>query len=1443
VFSVAAFVESGQPDASYKAWHSSVDKLLGSRNVKKFTDFIDMSAGFFSEGRIATSSNFEWYYSGGNYYFEFEKKAFIRFEKGDLICRVRSKKVSDKGKVLDSLVVINADGVYDPSLKKWVGAGGKITWEKVGLDPNGTYADLTGFELSLKKSTLRVDTVTLTTKHFSEPIKGMLTDRAFKINREVDRVYPQFLSFDTKLLIENVVPDVDYTGGYALQGATFVGAGTSVDPASISMRSNGTEFIRASGTQVLISEKKVSLPKAKTVMFFKTGDSLFHPGVDFNYDLEKKNVQFTRPRTGIGQAPFQDSYHKLDIYVPKIIWVVGSDKLDYTYEFGTSQEQKVARFESQQYFDVKLYDQLQGMASTHPLVGLYNYSYKYDEPTMTEGKAASSLGLTVEQAKTTLLNLSNYGFITYDPEAKYVRINEKLITFVKAKTGDRDFDNITFTTDFRPKKLQGYSDEQIEESAYLQRVQEKYKADNEKRRLMKNFGTMDLSTMDMNLSAVDNVVISANKNVIVFPDESEVLVRENRDFNFAGWINAGKLEMKSTAANFKYDDYKIKILETEQSVFRVRPLRREDGMKSIPMVSSISGIAGELLIDDPSNKAGTKPGFENYPELDCTRKTKIFYNSKDIFRGVYDSTRFYYTLEPFKLDSMNGFKERSLRFDGELTSAGIFPVIKEQVRIMPDYSFGFSTNAPEGGYPFYGTEAKYDNKIILSHNGLQGSGTINFIHSTSESKALSFLPDSTVGVAKFVNRPHDVSVEFPPVEAEEAYITYVPRGNRLKAASMPRKTLNFFDGEATLKGIATITPKGMNGNGIMNFERATLISDNFRYKRWDIDGDTASFELKNDNQDLSEDPMAFETDNVTCHVSFKDRKGEFHSNQGESEVFFPVNQYKCKMDKFTWFMDDYSIEMERQKDRDVAINTGVDLKGPNFFSTHPKQDSLQFRAPKAKFSIKDKTIYCNKVEYLDIADARIYPDSMKLNIRKKAKIDPLLNSKIVANYITKYHTFTDAEVQILARRKYEANGQYAYYDADSTVQYITMNDIGLDTAYQTRASGKIKEDADFKLSPRFDYYGEASVRAANPAILFTGATRINHGCDKFDRNWMSFSSEIDPKNIQIPVSENMKDLKGNAISAGIVWRDSPVRDSISLYPTFLSAMVDKKDPIVITASGYLQYNETAKEFQIGSKEKLVNRGEPGNYIALHTESCSMNGDGVISLGMDYDDVDVQTVGIVNYNQETGETSMNVTAKFTMALDKGIFEGVAKRVNEVEGLQPMDFTSNTLEQAIVEWDGLKTADDFKSKYTIDGVVKKVPGSLKNSITISGIRLSSYADDEQNRGLISTLESAVLVNVYDQPVMKYVPFRAYFDQSYSSAQNDKFTMFMNIPGGRDYFMHYRFVKKEGILGIRTGDMELSSALNELKEDKRKTKNFKYQIENKTIFVENFMNLFAE
>lgn len=1449
VFSVYSFVYSKQPESSYVAWHSAIDKLLESRNVKKFTDFAEMSAGFFSERRLTDKSNYAWFYEGGTYEFLYTDKPFIKLSNGNLICRIINKEADSRKdeKFLDSLKVYKTSGEYDPVLKKWEGKGGTINWEKVELDANKTFAVIGNYQLSMKSSNLSVDSVTLTSPYFSEPIIGQITDRAFKINREEDKVFPQFLSYKKELKIKNIRPNLDYEGGFALKGATFVGAGTSEHPSKVVLSRNGKPFIEASAANIFLNKEKVFGQNTRIKILLNTGDSITHPGLNFSYFTEKKMVEFSRPANGIGQAPFQDSYHQVDFYCPLLVWEENSNLIQLTYEKGTSQEQRNARFESRDYFDAKLYEQLAGLATTHPLFSIYNYSYKYDKVNMTEGDCATALGGTVEQVKPLMLQLSNYGFISYDSDAKMVQVNKKLENFVKGKSGKKDYDNISFICDFRPKKLNGYSEEQIKNDEYLTEIQTLYAKQTEERSKLPEFGNLNLGTMEISLNAVDRVVLSDVQNAYVYPQNGNLIVKKNRDFEFKGWLNVGKAEVNTANANYNYAENKVNLIETKETILRIRPQRPEHGTSGIAMGSSITGIVGEVFIDSPLNRSGNSKDkeFLKYPSLSSKKPSKVFYNFKDLYRGAYDSTTFYYTVSPFVLDSLDSFEEKNLRFKGELTSSGIFPTIKEDLKIMQDYSFGFSTKAPETGYNFYGTGAKYENKILLSNSGLQGAGTINFVHSTSVSKELfTFLPDSTLGIVKFVNKPIENGIQFPDAISEEAFMTYIPKQNILKASSQPKNDFTFFgDEKAKLRGTATITPKGMRGNGLMSFATATIVSKDFTYKRWEIDADTSSFNLKNEYPEDGENALAFETKNVNSHVSFKDRKGEFKSNKGESVVDFPLNQYICKMDMFTWYMDKEEIEMSKDAKTDLAIETSLDLVGPNFYSTHPKQDSLQFRAPKAKFNLKEKTIYCSMVEYLDIADARIYPDSMKVNIRKKARLDHFENSKVVANYITKYHTFTNSSIEITARRAYSGSGEYPYYDRDSIATLIKMDAIGLDTSFQTIAKGKISKDQGFKLSPEFDYYGALTIKAANPGISFDGATRINHNCEKFDRSWLAFSSEVDPRNIQIPVSNQMKNLEGDPISAGIVWRDAATVDSIALYPTFLSTLANSKDPIVITASGFLTYNDAAKEFQISSKEKLINRNEKGNFIALHTQSCSMNGDGEVNLGMDFGDAKVKTIGIVNYNQESGETSMNLTAKYEMPLDQGLFKDVATKINAVEGLSPMDFNSNTLELAVLNWTNRATADKFKEDYTIKGELKKIPKELEDGIIITGLRLSFYNNNPNIKGLRTNVESAVLVNLFDKPIAKYVPLKAFFQQKYSGALGgDKFGLLIDIPGGLDYFFNYEMAKKDGVLDIVTNDSDLSTGISGMKADKLKTKDFSYKLGQNSL-KSVFLNLFTD
>jgi len=1427
---------------NYTVWHDILDENLDRNNLKYAKEYLESTSNFFERGALYTAVNFEWVTYGGEY--ELKKGANgleFHLSNANLTCRTQMR----GGEAVDSMALVATTDVYDLEKTRWKGKGGRVTWEKVGLQKGDTYADLKNYEIALRTTQYQCDTVLLTTPYFKDPIMGNLIDRTWKITREVDKKFPQFNSFNRKLHIPSVVDKLNYTGGFMLQGANFVGVGTNTERAVLEYMDGKDVLYRLRTNEVLIDDKQVLVNGAQ--LYFKLGerDSITHDLVRYVYRKSSKSSEFMRDRIGLAVAPFTSSYHQLDIYVDRIMWEDEAKALYFRWHEGSSEEQRYAKFESVNYFNGQQYDMLGGNASKHPLVSLYTYVDQKKENKLTEGQAATALGGLVDQVKSLLLDLAGGGFIAYDLEQKTVLVLPKTEQFVKSKSNKVDFDNLIFECDLRPLKLEGVSAEEIKADPRLQRVQERYDRDNKANKAIKEFAKLDLSSLDLQVYACRSVPISDRRNTQVFPTDRAVVLRQNRNFAFSGWVNVGKMELEVTSALFDYKQFEIQVGNSERAFLSIAPMKQEDGKRAITSQSYISGIKGDIKVDHPSNRSGAKEKtFGAYPKLITKTPSRVFYNDKTIQKGAYDSTRFYFELAPFELDSLVTFNEKAMRLEGEMNSGGIFPNFKQQLKVMPDYSFGFSMEAPKDGFAFYGSESKYNNQILLSNNGLQGMGTIEYVTSIAESIGLlTFMPDSTIGHAKFVTHPREDGVQMPDVTADEAFITYVPKNDLLKARST-RKPMNFFAEEAKFVGTVYIKPDGFKGSGKFNMPTSQLASTNYTATRWQILADTSNFNLRNTTNVAEDGIIAFASENVKCKVDFSDRKGEFISNKGTTLIQFPVNQYVCKMDRFNWVMDVDELELEKNPDAtaDITIDTEMGLANSNFFSTHPKQDSLDFLSLKARFDFKQKTIYCYKVEYVDVADARIFPVDQELTIRKKAVLDPLDNAQIIANYITKHHTFKKVSVNIYGKRSYAGSGEYEYVDIDGTTTNFYLKNITLDKNFQTIAEGQVPKTANFKLSPHFEFYGKFAIRAALPTIEFGGSTRVIHDCKDFSKNWMTFTGQIDPKNVKIPIDATMKSEEGNIVTSGIAWNVNNETGKSVMYPVFLSELISNDDQNLIAPTGFLVYNPEAQEYRIANEEKLENRGAAGTYLALHTPSCSLNGDGKINLGISTPGVDVNTIGTINYDPISHQTSLNVSMKLNMLFEKSILEKIGEKMAGMPNLPNISLDNikqnTTLEQALSTWADTKTADKLLSDYALKKSLRKMPIEYEATMILTGIRLYSIDSIPQISGLSSGSKDACVVSFYREAVMRMVPMELGFYKNEKGV--DHFGIYFVVPAYHNYFFHYQLNKKDGKLLFVSSDQESRTKINALKADKRKAKNYEYEVSTNTALYQAFRQL---
>jgi hypothetical protein len=279
-------------------------------------------------------------------------------------------------KAVDSVSILKTSASYDFDKLKLQGEKGMVTWEKVGLSPSETYAYLNKYDISLRTNGYRADSVLLFTPYFQNPIYGNIIDQTSNFTREIDKKYPQFNSSERSLKIINVIPDMNYSGGFALRGNIFVGVGFSGSKASVEYFKNNKLLYRLNADEININDKFVRCDNAQ--MLFKIGqtDSISHAGLNFILRIESGEASFNRDKIGLSVAPFNSSYHNLDIYVDRLVYYQDMDELLFKWHEGSAIEQRQARFESSNYFNLQQYERLGGNSSIHPLVSLLKYVQK-----------------------------------------------------------------------------------------------------------------------------------------------------------------------------------------------------------------------------------------------------------------------------------------------------------------------------------------------------------------------------------------------------------------------------------------------------------------------------------------------------------------------------------------------------------------------------------------------------------------------------------------------------------------------------------------------------------------------------------------------------------------------------------------------------------------------------------------------------------------------------------------------------------------------------------------------------------------------------------------------------------------------------------------------------------------------------------------------------------
>jgi hypothetical protein len=1166
---------------------------------KDLTKFLEFSISMSQYGEMYHAQSHSWKSDATNY--------TLAYQGGRAVVIFPPAKLTGMS-TTDTLYIYNTGGKYVPSENRWYGKGGKVDWVRNKISASNVYANFkSDYIINFDNAVYTVDTVEFFFKEFFQaPLYGNFTDKFISGGNDSAASYPRFNSTSRNITMKEIVPNATYSGGFALWGAKVLGIGVPDTPASVTFYRKDKKRILTANSQSFTIKKGQDISSTKAeVMIFNGNDTIYHPELILTYKAKNNEVKMLRGESGISKSKFFDSYHGHEFEVDAIIWNLDSPRMQLRTLNGVGHVGSV--FESNNYFNKERIRQIQGGAPYDPLSIIKKQYEKTGSKDLNATELARAIDphLNEEQAKSLFYELVEMGFIRYDEAAGIVTMRDKVINYVMSNSKRVDYDIIRIKS--IPKDGIDY---------------------------------IDLGNSNVELKGVKSVPISDTSNVVIFPAGQAINIQKNRDMEFDGLIYGGRLDFFGKKNKFRYAPFTIDLNGLDSMRINIPDSANTLDQYGQPvlrtLLTDIIGVKGILEVDAPINKSG-RTRLAQFPKLTSREKSFAAYEDPNIAGGAYKKKDFFFEIEPFKLDSLNSFTPAVINWPGRLVSGEMFPDVKTKLHIMPDLSLGFDINTPEGGLSLYKDGSKYDGELALNHKGLSGKGKINHLTAEFTAQDIMFYPDSVKATADtfHISKVQD-GLRTPEVNSSGNPIFWKPKSDSM-LIFMKTSPFSMYENQMKLTGTLLLTSKGLHGSGLLDWKEANLTSKDFQFRSDDLAADTASMDIKS-----ATGGVAFRTPNINAKIDFKTRIGNFKTNTPDIPTEFAYNNFKTGIGEFKWYID--------QKMLDFNVPPGSN--GAYFTSTKASQMGLKFLAKRATYNLETSILRVEQVPYINIADAKVVPDSGLVVIEGEAKIDQLKNATIYVDTLTNKHKITDCTIDIISKAQLIGTGHYTFSTAGHKDQQITFNDIKCTKEtvgekkkdkfdeYSLVAKGDIKDSDAFFIYPNVTYKGECYLYGKNPELFFKGFAKINFKNPAVTASDFRIVDDVDPNKLFLHFDSATHSSDGSRLVTGIYF--DKMGELPAMYHAIFAPPLHQSDLCIFNATGVATYNEKTGEYLIGDEDKIANGALSGNLLRYNDERGTIKGEGKMKLGADFGAIKYQAAGVLEADLKKKQYTFNMT---------------------------------------------------------------------------------------------------------------------------------------------------------------------------------------------------------
>ena len=1037
--------------------------------------------------------------------------------------------------------------------------------------------------------------------------------------------------------------NIDFEGGIGMMGNQVDVFGGVNNKAVFHFRQGGREVIRMEAPRFVMSmdEQLVSDHVAMRLYLIDSVgtemDSLYHNDLGFHYDNKTRKLMVYRSEKDFGDGPFHDYFHGLDIFLEAMYWDIDDNQVDFRRMEGvnpTSEGDVV----SVNYFRHDDFKRLQGLDGAHPMIRIEKFLKGFDnvdrQVRFAVGDLATYLGYPIEQVISLMLKLQAEGYVEYESDTKWATALPRFFDVLDSYREVIDYDVIklhTLTKNRQPNVR------------------------------------LDLYTNDLLVYGITSQIdgfegsaisLSDRKRVVIVPDFGRVVFKKKQNFEFSGGILAGMFEFFTKDSQFNYQDFTIKMNKIDSLRFYARYDNHV-----IPVDGTLEKLQGRLEIDHGDNKSSRYETPE-YPIFHSEAEGFKFYRKINggVFNpGSVDSVmtaddlegKFYYSLYPFVVDSLNDLSMKKVRFEGELVSGGIMPDIVQPLVVMDDYSLGFVHQIGENetaSYPVYGDLGRYHNKVFLSSSGFFGEGTLDYQTAVFNSDQFVFYLDSVTAITNQFNMgPREDGTGFPVASADALRLKWDILKPELTTETIGKPICMY--GDTYFSGKTILTPDGYAADGKLRFGLTEFDSDHFALDARTFVADSANFLLY--SADTAN--IAFTATNYRANVDFDAQKVQYDYLNQNSNLDFPMNQYICSLKEAEWDMATNSLHLHNPVEsfgEYASATTREELlaihnNASKFISLVPEQDSLQFYSMSADYDMTNYVIHAHDVKIIRVADAAVFPYMHDIDINADSKLEPV-NGDLLADTLNGFHLYKNAVVNIHSRNYYNAQGVWDYVNAEGSSTPIQMDTIvPLDGI--THGYAHIADTSEFKLNTQFGFQGRLTLKATDefgyydghfallafeepvivkvpdPAEELTDTTNMEEHLilDDFNpmagleermqdsiaalNHWFVSSTTIDPASIRIPVDIDRIREEDSRMTNGLYYE---LAIDGGYFGSFLTPKEGRKElDDTAPANGMLWFDADSLRFVVTDETQY------DSYVDLNSRGV-VSGEGSFDLGLD-----------------------------------------------------------------------------------------------------------------------------------------------------------------------------------------------------------------------------------